>query len=160
MRLHASPAAQRLHLDLDVPEDVEQFLQTETGGANTRAVIHALGGSTADAAYDPRLDVNADGLIDVDDLRTVLRRNGTELPAGEPSSSAGTTPSIATDVVFDRLLNDTDVIMEVRNSAGTLIGTGTPAGPTDPVRFVTGALGHQDAQGDATIAAGPTGSRG
>lgn len=31
-----------LAIDLDVPEDVERFLQTETGGANTRATLKRL----------------------------------------------------------------------------------------------------------------------
>ncbi len=32
-----------LSLDLDLPEDVEQFLQTKTGGTATRAALRALG---------------------------------------------------------------------------------------------------------------------
>ena len=76
------------------------------GGVDRRdliEVIHHLGGSASGAAYDPRLDINADGLIDVSDLRTVLLRNGTDLPAGQPRSSSGRAPAIAADVLFSRL---------------------------------------------------------
>jgi len=66
-------------------------------------VIHHLGGSTAGGPYDPRLDVNADGRIDADDLRSVLLRHGTRLPAGEPNSSSDGAAVIATDAVFERL---------------------------------------------------------
>jgi hypothetical protein len=66
-------------------------------------VIHHLGGSTAGGPYDPRVDVNADGLIDVDDLREVLLLQGTNLPSGDPRISSGNAPVIATDAVFDRL---------------------------------------------------------
>ena len=45
------------------------------------------------------------------------------------------------DVSFDRFIYDTDVILELIDSGGTVIGTGTPAGPADPVRLVTAPSG-------------------
>jgi len=65
-------------------------------------VIHALGSSTARGPYDPRLDLNTDGRVDVSDLRVVLLRHGSTSPTGQPILR-NTIPSIATDVVFDRL---------------------------------------------------------
>jgi hypothetical protein len=45
------------------------------------------------------------------------------------------------DVVFDPLVYDTQVAMDVRNAAtGQVIGVGTPAKVGDPVRYVGGAL--------------------
>jgi len=66
-------------------------------------VIHHLGGSTTDDPYNPRMDVNADGQIDVEDLRAILLRQGTSLPTGEPRDSSVGVPLIVTDVVFARL---------------------------------------------------------
>ena len=65
-------------------------------------VIHALGSSTARGPYDPRLDLNTDGQIDVSDLRVVLLRHGSTSPTGQPILR-NTIPAVAPDVVFDRL---------------------------------------------------------
>jgi len=64
--------------------------------------IHALGAQFTDLQYDPRLDVNADGLIDTIDLRSVLRRLTTRLPSGEPRVFKGTPPLAAVDAFFTR----------------------------------------------------------
>ena len=65
-------------------------------------VIHALGSSTASGPYEPRLDLNTDGQVNVVDLRAVLLRLGSALPSGQPIVQ-NSIPAIATDVVFDRL---------------------------------------------------------
>ncbi|MCH8923299.1 MAG: Ig-like domain-containing protein, partial [Planctomycetes bacterium] len=65
-------------------------------------MIHALGGSTTRGPYDPRLDLNTDGQVDLADLRAALLRQGSALPTGQPTIRSST-PAIATDVVFNRL---------------------------------------------------------
>ena len=58
--------------------------------------------ATARGPYDPRLDLNTDGLIEIADLRVALLRHGSALPTGQPIVR-NSFPAIATDVVFERL---------------------------------------------------------
>ncbi|MCH8922437.1 MAG: lamin tail domain-containing protein, partial [Planctomycetes bacterium] len=51
--------------------------------------IHGLGSIASDAGYDIRLDINADGQIDLADVRSLLLRIGTTLPSSEPNESSG-----------------------------------------------------------------------
>ena len=69
-------------------------------------VIHALGRDFSDGHYDPRLDANADGEIDVADLRGVLRRLSSRLPSAEPVVAAAQIARIAVDTVFTRQGDD------------------------------------------------------
>ena len=66
-------------------------------------IVRRLSADVDSTAYEPRLDVNADGRIDVDDLRQVLLRTTTRLPAGEPTSAGDSAPAVAVDAMFARL---------------------------------------------------------
>ncbi|MCH8044553.1 MAG: hypothetical protein IID44_12635, partial [Planctomycetes bacterium] len=65
-------------------------------------IIHALGSSTQRGPYNPRLDLNTDGQIDLSDLRVALLRHGSALPSGQPTIRSSTA-ALATDTVFTRL---------------------------------------------------------
>ncbi|MCH8921949.1 MAG: metallophosphoesterase [Planctomycetes bacterium] len=84
-------------------------LSLDTGGAgrvgreDSLDVIFRLGQGVNDTRYDPRADLNADGWIDIADLREVVYRLGSRLPTGAPTSGPGSESRIAVDAVFDRL---------------------------------------------------------
>ncbi|MCH8042430.1 MAG: lamin tail domain-containing protein [Planctomycetes bacterium] len=66
------------------------------------ATVRRVGLDTSDERYSPRLDVNADGQIDVRDVREVLSRQSVGLPSGEPSFETGAA-AVAVDAIFVRL---------------------------------------------------------
>jgi hypothetical protein len=72
-----------------------------SGAVGRSDLVAALGQIGRDAS-DARVDVTADGRIDVDDLRGILLRISSRLPSGDPSP-ANSLPLVATDTVFSRV---------------------------------------------------------
>ena len=66
-------------------------------------LIHRLGTDVSRGSFEHRFDTNADGQIDVADLREVLFRLSGKLPSGEPIPGGTSQPLLATDAVFERL---------------------------------------------------------
>ena len=75
----------------------------QVGRSDLLAMISRLSTTTEEPAYLPRLDVNADGRIDLADLRSTLLRVGTRLPSGEPLAPIGSPARVATEAFFTRL---------------------------------------------------------
>jgi hypothetical protein len=65
-------------------------------------VIHSLGVGLTESQYNPRLDANADGQIDVVDLRSVVQRLSSRLPSAEPTIATAQPAVVAVDTVFSR----------------------------------------------------------
>ena len=79
-------------------------------------LIHRLGTEVTDAPFEHRFDTNADGRIDVIDLREVLFRLSGKLPSGEPATGGTPQPLLATDAVFERLGAGNPIASTVGNS--------------------------------------------
>ena len=82
-----------------LPGDVDG--NGEVGRSDLLAALRLIGRDASQANYDPRVDVNTDGRIDVDDVRDLLLRHATGLPTGNPSP-ANSLPAVAIDEVFAR----------------------------------------------------------
>jgi hypothetical protein len=67
------------------------------------SVLRHLSIDANSSGYAPRFDLNADGRIDVSDLREVFLRLSTGLPAGEPTPAGVPAPAAAVDAVFTRV---------------------------------------------------------
>jgi hypothetical protein len=65
--------------------------------------IFHMGTSIDTPNFDPYFDVDANGRVDTDDLREILFRLSTELPADDPADTGGGTSTVASDTVFSRL---------------------------------------------------------
>jgi methionine-rich copper-binding protein CopC len=93
---------QRFQFRLNVlPGDADG--KGSVGSEDILDVVFRLGRGVDDLQYDSRADVNADGLIDADDLREVVVRLGTRLPIGVPTSGSGGDSRASVDTVFERL---------------------------------------------------------
>jgi hypothetical protein len=117
--LQGSLPADKLLLDLgegvqdggDNPVDNNTFsfnvLPGDTDGGDVArsdlvGTMFHLGTETGNGNYDLRFDVDANGRVDVDDLRQVVRRLSTSLPTGTPDSNSEA-PVQALDALFERL---------------------------------------------------------
>jgi hypothetical protein len=83
-----------------LPGDVDG--NNTVGRGDIVAALRLIGRDTTDANYDARVDITADGQIDINDLRGILLRNSSRLPSGDPSPT-NSLPIVATDTVFSRL---------------------------------------------------------
>lgn len=94
-------AGEMFSIRVDVlPADVDAT--DHVNRADLLGVLRHLSPSTG-AAYRAKFDLNADGAIDVGDLRAVLLRFGSRLPNGEPAPADNTPAAVAADTVFTRL---------------------------------------------------------
>ncbi|MCH8923672.1 MAG: hypothetical protein IIA67_11070 [Planctomycetes bacterium] len=71
--------------------------------ADLMRLIGRLSTSIGGASYEARFDIDGSGRIDLDDLRSVLRRLNNALPTAEPISSPSGPAVTAVDVFFQRV---------------------------------------------------------